>query len=219
MSRKQYPAVSRRRLLRLAALAVTAGVIWLLGGKEVLQERLGLTPQAPAPLSGERVRVQPSQVRVVDGDTFDFGGRRIRVLGIDTPEKGQLGSDGEDLGARATAEAERIVAGASSVEYLPYRNDTYGRLLAHVFVDGRLYAEDMLAAGLAYETVSHYGDNGFPELAARIERAARSAGKPAFEPPWLWRREHPRGRSSGQRVKPRSGSRTRGNAVPAPAAP
>ncbi|MCE5270544.1 thermonuclease family protein [bacterium] len=217
MRRKSYPVISRRRLLRLAALTVAAGMIWLLGGKEALQERLGLTPQAPQPLAGERVRVAATQVRVVDGDTFEIGGRRIRVLGIDTPEKGQLGSGGEDLGQRAKAEAERIVAAAASVEYLPYRDDTYGRLLAHVFVDDRLYAEEIIADGLAWETVSHYGDNGFPELAIRIEKAARNAGQPSFEPPWLWRREHRRGREPNP-VKRHPGP-SAGGAASAPATP
>jgi hypothetical protein len=38
--------------------------------------------------------------------------------------------------------------------------------------------------------VSHFGDNGFPDLADRILRAAHDGPKPPFEPPHQWRKKH-----------------------------
>ena len=49
---------------------------------------------------------------------------------------------------------------------------------------------DMIREGLAYETVSHYGDNGFPTLAGQLLHAAEEAGEPPFQPPYIWRREN-----------------------------
>ncbi len=215
MAVRRSKSLSRRRIVRLALIVTAAFAIWLLGGEKALREWMGGARQEWK--KGEpqdRERVTASQVRVIDGDTFEMDGRRIRLLGLDAPEKGQTGPDGKDLGEIASAEASRIIESSATVEYLPYRNDSYGRLLAHVFVDGGLFAERMIAAGMAYENVSHYGDNGFPELAARIEQAARQAGKPAFEPPWLWRREHRRARVA-ERVSSAPGTSVSGGAAPA----
>jgi endonuclease YncB( thermonuclease family) len=216
MTVRRSTGPARRKLTRLALIMIIAGAVWLLGGEKALREWIGGARQEWK--QGEprdRERVTASRVRVIDGDTFEIDGRRIRVLGMDAPEMGQSGPDGEDLGEKASAEASRIVKSASRVEYLPYRNDSYGRLLAHVLVDGGLFAEKMIAAGMAYESVSHYGDNGFPDLAARIEKAARQAGTPDYEPPWLWRREHKRVRGE-KRVSSAPGPSASGAAsVPA----
>ena len=65
--------------------------------------------------------------------------------------------------------------------------DTYGRDLGHVFVDGELYALDVLRRGLAYEVVTFYGDNGFPDLATKILEVSNNVPKPKFEPPYIFR--------------------------------
>jgi hypothetical protein len=59
-----------------------------------------------------------------------------------------------------------------------------------VFVDGDLLAVKLIREGLAYETVSHYGDNGYPKIGEAILRAAEETPAPPFEPPYLWRQEH-----------------------------
>jgi endonuclease YncB( thermonuclease family) len=187
MTARRSTKISKRKLTRLILLIISALLIWIFKGREAFE---GLTQQ-PATPEGETVRVGAGQVRVIDGDTFEIAGRTIRILGIDTPEIAHPGhgySEDQSYGPQAREAAERIVAAADSVEYRPYRRDAYGRLLAHVFVDGRLYAVEIIRAHLAWETVSLYGDNGFPDLAAQIMKAARQAGKPPFEPPWQWRR-------------------------------
>ena len=40
---------------------------------------------------------------------------------------------------------------------------------------------------LAAESVSHYGDNGFPKEAAEVLAAAKAAGPVPFEPPFQFR--------------------------------
>jgi len=48
----------------------------------------------------------------------------------------------------------------------------------------------LIRARLAYENISYYGDNGFPDLAERILKAAEDSPQPPFEKPYIWRREH-----------------------------
>jgi len=144
------------------------------------------------PHYARRIReVKLEQIEVIDGDTFRVGRLSIRILGIDTPElkypRYGIFYD-QPYGRKAKLEAEKILNSARIIEYLPYRNDSYKRLLAHIFVDGKLFAVKMIEKSLAYETVSVYGDNGFPDLAREIKRAAKKAGKPPFMEPYRWRR-------------------------------
>jgi endonuclease YncB( thermonuclease family) len=142
--------------------------------------------------AAELVRLRRSQIQVDDGDTFSVGRLNIRILGIDTPEiahpeHGFL--KGQPYGREAARYAGKLLDQAEVIEYLPFREDSYGRLLAHVFVDGELFGVKMIEALLAYETVSFYGDNGFPDLARLIQRAAQH-GKPPFMEPHKWRQIH-----------------------------
>ncbi|MBW2332824.1 MAG: thermonuclease family protein [Deltaproteobacteria bacterium] len=117
----------------------------------------------------------------------------IRILGIDAPEiihKEHGIFEDQPYGRKAAVMTINILRKAKIVEYLPFQNDKYGRLLAHVFVDGKLLAVYLIKAGLAYETVSYYGDNGFPGIAERILQAAHESPRPPFERPYKWRRRH-----------------------------
>lgn len=139
------------------------------------------------------IRIDKSAIRLDDGDTFFYKHLTIRVLGIDAPEiihREHGIFEDQPYGPKAAAFTADILRNATRVEYLPFQNDKYGRLLAHVFVDDELLSVLLIKAGLAYETVSYYGDNGFPELAARILRAARESSRPPFERPNRWRRKH-----------------------------
>jgi micrococcal nuclease len=139
------------------------------------------------------VKIEKAAIRPDDGDTFFYRDLTIRILGIDTPEiiheEHGIFED-QPYGQAAAAFTARALKKAEVVEYLAFQPDIYGRLLAHVFVDKQLLAVLLIRAGLAYETVSHYGDNGFPELAEEILNAARQSPKPCFEEPYRWRRKH-----------------------------
>jgi micrococcal nuclease len=139
------------------------------------------------------VRIDKSGIRPDDGDTFFYKNLTIRILGIDAPEiihKDHGIFEDQPYGRKAAAMTADVLKKATVVEYLPFQNDKYGRLLAHVFVDEELLAVRLIRARLAYETISYYGDNGFPELAERILKAARESPKPPFERPYRWRRKH-----------------------------
>jgi endonuclease YncB( thermonuclease family) len=139
------------------------------------------------------VEIRVADIEFDDGDTFAVDGEQIRVLGIDTPEtKSPLVGIYEDQpGGPQAAESTRVwLVRAGRIEIARDGRDPYGRTLAHVFTDGELLAIRLINARLAYENVSHFGDNGFPDLADRILDAADAAPRPAFEPPYRWRRKH-----------------------------
>jgi endonuclease YncB( thermonuclease family) len=152
------------------------------------------SPQ-PRP-SGVRVAVSPKLVSVDDGDTVTIRWspsdlETVRILGIDTPETRHVEHDipfDQPFGPEARAFAQGVFANAPTVELLRARTlDPYGRTLGYVFVNGANYSLLVLAAALAEESVTHYGDNGFPREAAEVLAAAKAAGPLAFESPGLYR--------------------------------
>lgn len=90
----------------------------------------------------ERARVE----RVVDGDTVALAdGRRVRLLGINTPEKG------EPLYEEAAATLRELVQGQEvTLEFDEERKDQYDRTLAYLF-KGELFVNgELVRRGLAY---------------------------------------------------------------------
>jgi hypothetical protein len=139
------------------------------------------------------IRIEKSAILPDDGDSFFYRDLTIRILGIDAPEiihKEHGIFEDQPYGRKAAAVTINILRKAKIIQYLPFQNDKYGRLLAHVFVDGKLLSIHLIKAGLAYETVSYYGDNGFPGLAERILNASKESPRPPFEKPYKWRRRH-----------------------------
>jgi micrococcal nuclease len=139
------------------------------------------------------IRIDKRYIRPDDGDTFFYRDLTIRILGIDTPEiihKDHGIFEDQPYGRQAAEMTISLLRKAKMVEYLPFQNDKYGRLLAHVFIDGELLSIHLIRARLAYENISYYGDNGFPDLAKRILKAAENSPRPPFEKPYIWRREH-----------------------------
>ncbi len=140
---------------------------------------------------GTRVEVEPTRIVVDDGDSVAIrwpgGDEVVRILGIDTPEIRHPEHDlpyAQAFGPEARAFALGAFATASRVELLRAATlDPFGRSLGYLFLDGRNYSVLVLKARLAEESVSRYGDNGFPKEAAEVLAAAREQGPLAFEAP------------------------------------
>ena len=131
-----------------------------------------------------------------DGDTVTIRSaagdlETVRILGIDTPETRHVEHDipfDQPFGPEARAFAQGVFANAHSVELMRAKTlDPYGRTLGYVFVDGTNYSLLVIAAALAEESVTRYGDNGFAKEAALVLAAAKAAGPLAFEPPGAYR--------------------------------
>lgn len=107
----------------------------------------------------------------IDGDTLDFGGERVRLFGIDAPEKAQTCTrNGEawPCGEEAKALLEALVAD-NQVSCRQRDVDKYGRSVA-VCSAGRLDLSDALAqAGFAV-ALEHFSTDYVPTV-----NSARSA--------------------------------------------
>ena len=91
-------------------------------------------------------------VRVIDGDTFDYGGMRIRIADIDTPEVQGRCPFETQLAARATQRLRTLLAaGPFEVHQLGNGRDedSYGRKLRIVTRGGRSLGDVLVAEGLA----------------------------------------------------------------------
>ena len=122
--------VSVMRVWSLAALLVTLSFAAPVAA---------LPPNAPCPPARPR-RALP--LRVVDGDTFRLWGERIRIVGIDAPERGQPGA------GRATARLGVLLRGGP-LTIVRRGRDVHCRTLAAVYVNGWSVAAVMRAEGLA----------------------------------------------------------------------
>jgi endonuclease YncB( thermonuclease family) len=170
-------------------------IYWLIGFG-ILYLPFGCREQAPPnyrPSHKGAKYLDPNRIQFKDGDTFLLDGKPIRFLGIDTPEiiDSTVGIyENQPYGLEAAESTRSWILGANIAEYLPDGKDIYNRRLAHIFVDSTLLAVKLIQNGLAYETVTWYGDNGFPDLAEQILEAALSSPKPKFQKPFLWRKKH-----------------------------
>lgn len=153
-------------------------------------------PRPQARPHSRRIPVDPALVQVDDGDTVNIRWSKddieiVRILGIDTPETRHPEHDlphGQPFGPEARAFARGAFAAATQVELLRASTvDPFGRTLGYLFLNGRSYSVLVVRARLAAESVTFYGDNGFPREAAEVLAAAKEAGPLPFEPPHAFR--------------------------------
>jgi micrococcal nuclease len=111
--------------------------------------------------------------RIVDGDTFYCGDRtKVRLIGVDSPERGQ----GPIAREASTALARYLPRGRTVIlERDVTRHDRYGRLLAWVWAGDTLVNEAMVRDGWAVRyTVPP--NVKYVERLGLAERSAREAG-------------------------------------------
>ena len=108
--------------------------------------------------------------RVVDGDTIVVeGGERVRLLDIDTPEKG------EPCSANATARLKELIDGKEiGMESRGEDRDTYGRLLRYIYLNDTMINLVMVREGWAnlyiYDKGPYYSYFVEAEQAAKAEK-------------------------------------------------
>ncbi len=90
---------------------------------------------------------------VVDGDSFRLGKRRIRIRGIDAPEREGACAAETALAERSAAQlTELLSAGAGTMTAVGGdERDQYGRELRALTRNGRSIGEEMVEAGLAHD--------------------------------------------------------------------
>ncbi len=112
---------------------------------------------------------------VIDGDTVVLeDSRRVRYIGIDTPEMDAPRDDTRALARRAAdSNSSLVLKREVTLEFDVETKDKYGRTLAYVWVDGRMANAELIKAGLARAVI--YGGNSkhAPEFSS-LEQQARA---------------------------------------------
>ncbi len=194
----------RRKPLFKIWLALAALVIGLIGTGEVTQGDLtrlfravtralhSEAPRQPAREArpGETLSGRP---RIIDGDTIDLDGVRVRMQGIDALEHDQScrrGAGRFECGA-AAREALAELVGNRVVTCEPDGSLTHGRTVAICFVPGSGGSrvdlnEAMVRSGYAFDC-PRFSDRRYAaaEAAARRDKAGAWAGR--FDFPWSHR--------------------------------
>ncbi len=125
---------------------------------------------------------------VIDGDTIEIHGQRIRLHGIDAPESRQfctrLSGERWRCGQQASlALSDRI--GRSTVSCQPRDRDRYGRIVAICFKGSEDLNRWMVANGWAVAYRRYSVDYVSDEEMARRNRINIWSG--TFDMPWDWR--------------------------------
>ena len=103
-------------------------------------------------LEKQEWEVPAPAIRIIDGDTFWYGGEKIRIADIDTPEtRGARCAYEARLGQRATRRLEALLsAGSFEIRSIEGRDeDRFGRKLRILTRNGRSIGDTLVAEGLA----------------------------------------------------------------------
>ncbi len=178
----------------VAAVAVVGATLWWVGRGDVptasdtasdtaSTSNSGSTdgtPEASATEAGEpgipRAATPATIEFVVDGDTvFLDDGRKVRLLGIDTPE---VGDNLECYGDEATAMLRQLLPEGAPVWVLPDIDplDQYGRSLLFIYTDAATNVNLELVRRGAAEVVQYDPNVLLQDELRAAEREAQSVG-------------------------------------------
>ena len=118
--------------------------------------------------SDDSVYEQALVTSVIDGDTVELAdGRRVRYLGIDTPESGEYYAE------EATARNKELVEGKTvELQRGDRDQDEYGRLLRYVYVDGVFVNAELIAGGYAKAYIFD-PDDRYSQILVQLEQYAK----------------------------------------------
>jgi len=107
-------------------------------------------------------------VRVIDGDTIELqDGRRVRYLGIDTPETGEY------YAAEATTRNKELVENkVVELQSGKRDQDEYGRFLRYVYVNGVFVNAELVAQGYATAYIFD-PDERYSQILVQLEQYAK----------------------------------------------
>ncbi|WP_210530341.1 thermonuclease family protein [Rubellimicrobium arenae] len=128
-------------------------------------------------------------VRVIDADTFDVGGTRVRLHGVDAPERNQICLDGDNepwaCGAWSVAEARSLWDGRRA-DCVELDTDRYGRVVSRCEIARRDVGATLVSRGIALAYTDYSNDYVPQEAAAQQARLGIWQG--TFQRPEDYRR-------------------------------
>ena len=175
-----------RRPPFLVGLLIIAIVAAISGGVHEWHSRPILAPRQ----TGAMIAGRP---RVVDGDSLEVSGHRVRLFGIDAPESLQHCSDRRGRSyacGRDARDALSEAIGRQSVSCTPV-GESYGRDVSMCNAGGRDLSEAMVRSGHALE-LRQYSRGRYADAEREARNARRGLWAGDFEQPSQWRHEHGR---------------------------
>lgn len=142
-------------------------------------------------------------IAVLDGDTVMVVRSsgppvRIRLAEIDAPEVGHAGMGGKPTNSQKV-QPGGMTSKRSLSELVLHKQvnvdtqatDNYGRLVAHLTVDGKSINEEQVRRGMAWEYSHYHGNKTYIALQSEAQQEKRGlwAGAEVMEPA-QWRRLH-----------------------------
>lgn len=127
---------------------------------------------------------------VIDGDTIEIHGERVRFGGIDAPEARQnCKRDGEQwrCGQAASHALDKQIGG-KLVRCAVESKDRYGRWIAECFRQGESISRWLVRNGWALDW-PRYSDGRFAADQAAASDANQGIWESEFQDPWEWRQQ------------------------------
>ncbi|QDA35656.1 thermonuclease family protein (plasmid) [Paracoccus liaowanqingii] len=154
-----------------------------------LAAALLLVTHLPTAAAEHTGNVTQGVATVIDGDTLEIHGSRIRLHGIDAPESRQTCSESDGSASRcgqvaALFLAEKIGRTPILCEHLDM--DRYGRIIARCFRNREDLNKWMVGEGLAVAYRQYSFDYIADEDQAR--EARKGVWRTKFDMPWDWRK-------------------------------
>jgi len=93
-------------------------------------------------------------IKVIDGDTIEIeGGKKVRYIGINTPETVDKRKAVECFGIEASKENKKLIEGKTiRLEKDISETDKYGRLLRYVYINDIFVNLELVKNGYAYSS-------------------------------------------------------------------
>jgi endonuclease YncB( thermonuclease family) len=155
---------------------------------------LAALPVVMALAAPAHAQILSGPATVIDGDTLDLTGQRVRLLGIDAPEAAQTCTRGAGsgvawpCGAEASALLRELLAGRT-VSCTQQGTDVYGRALAHCSAGRIDLGASLVSAGLA--VVLDNGKDIYGEREAVAQAQAAGLWSGPFQTPSDYRAANP----------------------------
>lgn len=129
-----------------------------------------------------------ADIRVIDGDTLEVDGTRVRLWGIDAPEMQQTCVGGYQAGVQASAALTTLLS--SSSERLACDQvdiDRYGRVIAVCRFGDVDIAAELVRSGMAMDWPRH-SNGAYSAAQATAVNSRRGIWAHRCMAPWQWRR-------------------------------
>jgi len=143
-----------------------------------------------------KIEIDKNKIELIDGDSLFYDNKEYRLLGFDAPEIKQ------EFGVTSKNYLKSLITNSSKVYISVAEYDIYSRILAHLFINDTPVAYYMMLSRMGIQTITKYGDNGFPIISENILILARKQGRLPFLSPSRYRKREKENPKTKSRWKP-----------------